>query len=328
MKQNYRRVVKEQKNIGRMLQEFSGCKSVDLQAIPQGDVPGEKVVILEEQKAKAERIFSEIARQLPPVLAQNSFQRAVLAICGGSGAGKTGIASLLAHSFRQAGVGCYTLSGDNYPHRIPRYNDAERLRIFREHGVQGMIAAGVYTEDNFCLVQKWQKMEEDADPKHLGEASWFASYLEAGRKGLEEYLGTNEEIAFDEVSDIVSAFKDGAEKIWLRRLGREETELWYEQVDFSRIHILLIEWTHGNSDYYQGVDFPVLLNSTPQETLAYRKARNRDGGTDSAFTAMVLEIEQELLIRQAGKAKLILSKSGELLTYEAYLRLMEESRKK
>ena len=108
-------------------------------------------------------------------------------------------------------------------------------------------------------------------------------------------------------------------------MGRADTELWYEEVDFRQISILLIEWTHGNSDYYKGVDVPVLLNSTPQETYAHRKARNRDTGTDSPFTSLVLEIEQELLRSQAHKAQIILSKNGDLLSHEQYFALMGEN---
>ncbi len=80
--------------------------------------------------------------------------------------------------------------------------------------------------------------------------------------------------------------------------------------------MLLLEWTHGNNDLLQGVDIPILLNSTPEETLAHRRARNRDGQTDSAFTTMVLEIEQNLLRSQAHKAHIILAKSGALLSLE------------
>ena len=107
-------------------------------------------------------------------------------------------------------------------------------------------------------------------------------------------------------------------------MGREETALWYEAVDFSDIHVLLIEWTHGNSNHLHGVDVPILLNSTPSETLAYRKARHRDGGTDSPFTTMVLALEQKQLEMQAEKAGLIIAKTGELLTYRDYRRLMAE----
>lgn len=315
MNQNYQRVKKVTLDIGKQLREFPGCEIENLSEIPQGDVPGEKVGIMEEQVTKAKCLFEEIKKQLPAVLSANPYQRAVVAVCGGSGVGKTGIASLLAYYFRRAGIGCYILSGDNYPYRIPEYNDAERLRIYREQGIKGMIEDGTYSPEHFLQVQKWQKAESDADTEHVKEASWFASYLNGGKKGLEEYLGTDREINFAEVEAIVSAFKDGAEEIWLRRMGREETELWYECADFKGTHILLIEWTHGNSDYYKGVDFPVLLDSTPEETLAYRKARNRDSNTDSPFTTMVLMIEQELLKRQAGKAKLIMAKSGELLKH-------------
>ena len=91
----------------------------------------------------------------------------------------------------------------------------------------------------------------------------------------------------------------------------------------KRTGILIIEWTHGKSDFFSGVDIPVLLNSTPTETLQYRIARNRDGEADSPFVTRVLEIEQRKLHEQAHKAKIILSKAGELLSFEQYTKIME-----
>ena len=108
----------------------------------------------------------------------------------------------------------------------------------------------------------------------------------------------------------------------LKRMGRETAELWYDEVDVRDTQVLIIEWTHGNSDFIEGVDIPILLNSTPQETLAHRRERSRDGKPDSAFITMVLELEQRKLESQAHKARLILSKSGELLTYDEYRHLM------
>ena len=107
--------------------------------------------------------------------------------------------------------------------------------------------------------------------------------------------------------------------------ARAPDGLWYAAVGMTGKRVLVIEWTHGNSDRYEGVDIPVLLNSTPAETLAHRQARNRDGRADSPFTTMVLELEQQMLKAQAHKAKLILSKSGELMTYEQYTRLMAQA---
>ena len=53
------------------------------------------------------------------------------------------------------------------------------------------------------------------------------------------------------------------------------------------------------------------------------RSRSRDGKTDSAFTTMVLEIEQAELDRCAHKAKIILAKTGENLTYAQYRAEME-----
>lgn len=295
------------------------------ETIPQGDMPGDKIAIGPDHIAKAGTIFPLLIEQLEEIFKKSENGRAVVTVCGGSGVGKSEIASLLAYYLNQEGIGSYTLSGDNYPRRIPRYNDAERLHVFRESALQGLVQVGGYTVERFDQIQQWQEAGDDANPSHVQEHSWFADYLKAGRNGLAGYLGTHHEIRFSEIEGIVKAFKEGANKIWLKRMGRTDTELWYEEVDFSEKKVLIIEWTHGNSDHYQGVDIPILLNSTPQETLAHRRARNRDGATDSPFTTMVLEIEQGMLERQAPKAKIILAKSGDLLSFEEYLKIMEES---
>jgi hypothetical protein len=282
------------------------------------------VEIGEDHIAKAKLIFGELKTLLKEVCGQNPYGRAVLAVCGGSGVGKSETASLLSYYLNQAGIASYTMSGDNYPRRIPMYNDAERLRVFRVAGIQALTEADEMTPEHFKLVHTWQEEETDASLAHVEENPWFKPYVDGGRAGLTGYLGTKNEIDFDEVETIVRAFKDGAKEIYLKRMGRTDTELWYEKVDFSQTKVLVIEWTHGNSDNYEGVDIPILLNSTPAETLAHRRARNRDGKIDSAFTTMVLELEQKMLRAQAHKAKVIVSKAGELLTYSAYEKMMEE----
>lgn len=294
--------------------------------IPHGDMPGDKVEIGNVHILKANTIFPELLKKLVPVLKGSKHQKAVLAVCGGSGVGKSEIASLLSFYFQQIGIGSYTLSGDNYPHKIPLYNDAQRLHVFRETALKGMIHTGDYSKERFDIIHEFQLKGDDANPEHVKEYPWFESYISNGMEGLRGYLGSIHEIGFDEVTSIIDSFKNNEHKIWLKRMGRKDTELWYEQVDFSNIDLLIIEWTHGNSDCYEGVDIPILLNSTPEETLAHRKLRNRDGAIDSAFTTMVLGLEQEMLESQAHKAKIILSKSGELLSYEEYCKVMKESK--
>lgn len=291
--------------------------------IPHGDMPGDKVEIGEIHINKANTIFPELCKLLREKFQNN--KKVVITVCGGSGVGKSEIASLLSFYLNQLGVGAYTLSGDNYPHRIPMYNDAERLHVFRESALRGMVDDGVYTKEYFEIIHQLQKEDQDANTEYISEYPWFESYIRNGKAGLAGYLGTEKEIEFDFLTQIIKEFKTGADKIWLKRMGRTAADLWFEEVDFSNVDVLVIEWTHGNSDYYQGVDIPILLNSTPQETLEHRRSRNRDGASDSPFTTMVLELEQAMLSSQAHKAKIILSKNGELLTFEQYKKLMEES---
>ena len=292
--------------------------------IPHGDMPGDSIHIGENHRQKANVIFPELLSILSEMQATNPHERTVISVCGGSGVGKSETASLLAYYFRSSGVGSYTLSGDNYPRRIPLYNDAERMRIFRLGGMKGLVAGGIYTPERGETVRALQAKERDADPSLTAEYPWLKVYQREGRTSLAGYLGSLAEQDFEEVNAIISQFKNGAQTIALKRMGREETALWYEPVDFSDIRVLLIEWTHGNSDHLHGVDIPILLNSTPSETLAYRKERHRDGGTDSPFTTMVLQLEQKQLEMQACKARLIVAKTGELLSYREYRRLMAE----
>jgi hypothetical protein len=276
-------------------------------------MPGDKVTIGPAHVEKACRLLPALARELVPVLRESPRSRAVVAVAGGSGVGKSEIASLLSFHLRTMGVGTYTLSGDNYPRRIPRLNDAERLRVFRHSGLRGLMAHGLHTPQRSKALRGLQHAGVDADPALTVGSTWVAVYQDAGRCGLKGYLGTPYESDFDELSAVVSQFTNGASAIHLRRMGREEADVWYDVVDLSQVSVLVIEWTHGLSDFLHGVDVPILLASTPAETLEHRRARNRDGAVDSPFTTMVLGIEQELLDAQAKKARIILSKSGDRL---------------
>ncbi|MDO5377920.1 MAG: adenylylsulfate kinase [Clostridia bacterium] len=293
--------------------------------IAHGDMPGDVICIGEEHIRKAETLFPPLKAMAADQIEKNPNGRAVVSVCGGSGVGKSEIASILAYYFGEMGVGAYTLSGDNYPRRIPMDNDAERLRVFRTGGLRGLVASGVYDLRMADALRALWAREADADMGVFAEYPWMEIYRKAGYGALMGYLGTKAEIDFDEVSAIIAQFKRGAQSLMLKRMGRERGALWYEPVDLSGVQVLVIEWTHGNSDLLEGVDIPVLLNSTPQETLAHRMARNRDGRIDSAFTTMVLEIEQRKLDSQAWRAGLILSKAGELMDYAAYRRAMADA---
>ncbi len=156
----------------------------------------------------------------------------------------------------------------------------------------------------------------------MPEHPWLATYQKAGRKALAGYLGTPNELDFAEINRILAAFHEGAPTLLLKRMGRTPDALWYDRVDVSGIQVIVVEWTHGNNENLNGVDIPILLNSTPEETLAHRRARSRDGAVGSPFTTMVLELEQARLRSQAANAAIIVAKSGELLDYDGYLKAM------
>ena len=301
------------------MQEFKNWKQPVLpKEIEQADVPGSKVVITEYHIDRAGRIFPDLLDEIEKVKSKNGNGKVVVSVSGCSGVGKSGIAAVLSYYLNDIGIESYILGGDNYPRRIPEYNDAERLHIFRESGLKALVKDGEYNKERFQTVHKLQEEGNDADPENIKKYPWYKSYINGGRNALKEYLGTGNELAFKEVEDVVDQFKSGAEKIWLKRMGRSNTQIWYDDVDFKDVGVLLIEWTHGNSDCFNGVDIPILIHNTPAETLKYRLLRNRDCGIDSPFTTMVLDIEQESLINQAHKAKIIITPSGDRLSYEEY----------
>lgn len=287
-------------------------------AIPHGDMPGDRVEISAAHIQKANVIFPALCEEIRKL----DQEKIVVAVSGGSGVGKSETASLLSFYFNAMDVGAYTLSGDNYPRRIPAQNDAERERIYRVGGVQGLLTARCYSDDAARTLQSLWESGKDADSAACETYPWLSVYQKAGREALSGYLGTDLEQNFEELSEILRQFKSGQSQIWLKRMGRTPEALWYEQVDFRSIRVLILEWTHGNSGSLRGVDIPILLNSTPEETAAHRRSRARDGKTDSAFTTTVLQIEQGILHHRADAAKIIVSKSGALLTHAEYHALM------
>ena len=286
--------------------------------IPLGDTPGDKVGIYDTHIQKANVLLPALLKLVANACDESPCGRCVVGVCGGSGAGKSGTAALLGWYLNQLGAPSYILSGDNYPRRLPAQNDAERLRLFRNAGIQALLQAGLYTGAVRDSLRELMQQDRDADTARCATAPWLATYQQAGRRALADYLGTSQEIDYEQLNHLLDRFHAGAATLALRRLGRTPDVLWYDTVDFSDTAVLILEWTHSNSDALQGVDIPILLDSTPEATLPYRMMRNRDNRPDSPFIAMVLSIEQTKLNEQARKARLILSQDNRLLTYPEF----------
>lgn len=179
--------------------------------------------------------------------------------------------------------------------------------MLHEDGIEAYILSG----DNY---PRRIPAENDAERKRL--------YEERGEEALEAYLGSNQEADFRRVEQICLDFKAGAPTLLLKRMGRTAGEIWDEEVDVAGKRALIIEWTHAGSSQFEGVDIIILLNSTPEETLAHRRKRARDGEVDSPFTRKVLEIEQDHLNRDAHRADIILTKDGHIIDYTEFRRRM------
>ena len=282
------------------------------EAIPIGDMPGDQVRIEDPHISKSIAIFPAMKTFLKHILEKSPHGKAVISLFGGSGVGKSEIASVLSYYLRHLDITSYILSGDNYPHRIPAQNDAERQRIFSYSGVHGLLASGQYSPSVADRLRDLQTAGLDADPAQTAPHPWLATYQQAGRRALKAYLGSKNESNFSELTEIIAQFKNGARTIWMKRLGRQPQDFWYELIDVEQTKVLLIEWTHGNNESIGGVDLPIYLHSTPEETLAHRKKRKRDSKPDSPFMNMVLQLEQSILDKQSKRAKITAYRSGEV----------------
>ena len=296
---------------------------------PQGDMPGDKGVdrapVHREGPGGLPGGAAPICRK--PWL-RTPAGKAVVAVTGGSGVMKTCVSALLTYYLNQLGVGAFTLSGDNYPRRYPELNDAERVRDFPAGGHPGAWwRPGSTPRSGAALLKDLQLADLDSDPQQCEEHPWLAPYQQAGREALTQYLGTANEQEYDKIEQVLGQFKAGQEKIWLKRLGRDDTALWFEREG-------LLPDQRGGA----GVD-PRQLRPVPggwTSPCCWPVTPARDPGCTGspgagmptptpAFITMVIQLEQGK-IEPGPLCQVIVSKSCEVLTLEEYQRRMAEGR--
>ena len=79
----------------------------------------------------------------------------------------------------------------------------------------------------------------------------------------------------------MSDFKQGAPTLYLKRMGRTPTELWYDAVDMIGKSVLVISGRTAIPTGMRASIFPYCSTARPRKPLAHRQARNRDGRADS-----------------------------------------------
>jgi alpha-galactosidase len=132
-------------------------------------------------------------------------------------------------------------------------------------------------------------------PPSINDANREAIFETDGKEGLRRYLGTTEEIDFQRLIGLADSFKSGEDSITLRIIDRVNSVVYNDKsvTDVSALKAMIFEGTW--SCLIKPVDLKVFLYATPEETMAHRKARNRDGGVGSPIVETVLGIEQEKL---------------------------------
>jgi alpha-galactosidase len=158
----------------------------------------------------------------------------------------------------------YVISCDNYPHRPPRDNDANRVKL-HETG---------------------------------GEAA------------LQDYLGTQNEIDFARLGQLIADFKAGEPQLSLRIMDAKNHVVHEDPkvLDVSPIQVIVLEGTWSN--LVPNVDARIFLDTNFEETRAHREKRARD--PMSPFTEMVLNIEQGKLNEIRERANFVINLDGEI----------------
>ena len=131
-----------------------GITLMPLENVQGGDMPGDTVHISAPVCRRVEKLLPHLVTKLEEKYGTDIPAKLVIAVSGGSGSGKTSGAAALREALAMVGLKGYVLSGDNYPRRIPRHNDEERLTIFRSAGLKALLAAGEYTPERFADLQQ------------------------------------------------------------------------------------------------------------------------------------------------------------------------------
>jgi len=98
----------------------------------KGDMIGDKPVISEHHYRLADTLIPYVLKAIA------GKDKAVVAVGGPSGSGKSETASLIAGILASMGKPAYTLSCDNYPHKPPRTNEEYREQLFSKGGEQAL----------------------------------------------------------------------------------------------------------------------------------------------------------------------------------------------
>ena len=147
-------------------------------------------------------------------------------------------------------------------------------------------------------------------PPRSNDAHRVALFESQQDKGLVDYLGTNNEIDFPRLAQLIADFKAGASELQLRIMDTTNHYVHDDRriLDASKIDVLVLEGTWSGT--IPGADAKVFLETNFHETLEHRRKRARDPITP--FGEKVLGIEQEKLERIKQSCNFVIDVEGKL----------------
>ena len=120
-------------------------------------------------------------------------------------------------------------------------------------------------------------------------------------------VGLNE-VNLERLQQNIDDFKSTKTKIEKPLVNYGADSIAEEEIDLEKVKILVVEGTYVN--YLENIDLKIFIERTYKDTLEQRKERNREEITD--FIENILSIEQNIIIKQANNANIIINKDYQL----------------
>ena len=188
--------------------------------------------------------------------------KCVISLYGGSGSGKSTIARILKKKLEKNNHKVFILTGDNYPRLIPSLNDAKRIEIYNEKGINGLRDyLGSDEEIDYDLCNKVLKEFKDGCDKvtikEMGRTNDSIRYVEYDFNEIDILIlewthGNNERLKYIDIPVFLDSTPEETMAIRVKRAKDDfadspfvsmvlhlEQELLHSEIDTAKVMVSL-----------------------------------------------------------------------------------------
>jgi len=143
----------------------------------------------------------------------------------------------------------------------------------------------------------------------LGQDNYF--YLapienDTMRKKSHEWLGPHKEVNMKLLDRTLSAAIKGKNTIDLSHIDYDTNIKTIEKIDIERIKVIIVEGTY--TSLLKHIDYKIFIDADYNDTLKYRKLRNRGNEVNDPFVENILETEHKIIAGHKFLADFIITK--------------------